>query len=994
MGRAARILYPLFLLSGFCGLIYESIWAKYLKLFLGHAAYAQAVVLVVFIGGMAIGAWLCGRFADKIRNPLVAYALAELAIGVAAVIFHRVFVAATGWAYASLLPSACNGEGVCISSWIFAASLILPQSILLGTTFPLMAAAIVRLAPERSGKTIATLYFLNSFGAVFGVLAASFVLVPWIGLPGASLSAGVANVLLAAVVYLYGRMREPAPALQPAAAANERAVGVGVLTLLVVALLTGLTSFVYEVVWIRMLSLVLGASTHAFELMLASFILGLALGGAWVRKRIDRLRDARSFLAIVQVVMGLLAVMTLALYNQMYEVMAWLLRSLARNDSGYVLFNAGSSIIAMGIMLPATFMAGMTLPLVTQLLIRSGHGERSIGYVYAWNTFGGIVGVLLAVHFGLPFAGLKWSLGIAAFVDIAIGLYLLIGFTSTARMPRSAIAVASVAAFAGVFAWSELDPQRMIAGVFRTGVARFGNGYTMRFIGDGKTSTIAVFDAPNGVRTIQTNGKPEASINLDGKTNATDEHTQTLAATLAFAFRPDVRDVAVIGFGSGMTTASVLTQPGVHRVDTIEIEPMMVAGAEYFRPAVDAAFADPRSKIIYDDARSYLARSGGRYDLIISEPSNPWVSGVASLFTAEFYEHMRRALRPGGVLVQWVQAYETNDRTIASITNAMSEVFTDFEVFRSNADMLFVARADGGVGALRADMFAHPSVRGMLEPLGIRGLVDLETRRIGGKRTLDQLLATTRAPANSDYFPIVESEAAHARFNASTAILPFDVLQLPLPLVDMFERRQWAASDWPAKPGPAAVGRASTSWLAAAAVHALTGQGPPEAVLPPEWLAGVAALHATFVECVASPNATGLLDVALGTAAVINRSLPPERAAQLWQAIASRPCAMKFPDRARWLALLHAVASRDSAATASRALTLLELPHTPSQTEFLVVCAYAGLRSAGRVDEAREFVRSWLPRLPPDLRRSPVMQAIAALSPPPIANGAAVAVPQ
>ena len=234
------LLFPLFFVSGFCGLIYESIWSHYLKLFLGHAAYAQTVVLVVFMGGMAIGAWLCGRFASRIRNPLLAYATAEFAIGWCAIAFHRVFVGATDWAYASLLPATCSAESWCLSSWILAAALILPQSILLGTTFPLMTGGILRALPLDPGRRIGLLYFLNSLGAVFGVLASAFVLIPAIGLPGASMTAGLLNVLLALAVYAIARRPghpEAAPPREPAAGAGNNA---SARLLLWVALLTGL----------------------------------------------------------------------------------------------------------------------------------------------------------------------------------------------------------------------------------------------------------------------------------------------------------------------------------------------------------------------------------------------------------------------------------------------------------------------------------------------------------------------------------------------------------------------------------------------------------------------------------------------------------------------------------------------------------------------------------------------------------------------------------
>src|SRR5688572_7166695 len=200
-----------FVASGFCGLIYESIWSHYLKLFVGHAAYAQTVVLVVFIGGMAIGAWLVGRVAKAIRAPLLVYAAVEAAIGVLSLVFHQVFVAATEWGYAVLLPAACTPESPCLAQWGLAAVLILPQSILLGTTFPLMTAGILRLSPRNPGSKIALFYFLNSIGAVAGVLGSAFVLIPALGLPGALFTAGLLNLGVALAAYACGKNTSSGP---------------------------------------------------------------------------------------------------------------------------------------------------------------------------------------------------------------------------------------------------------------------------------------------------------------------------------------------------------------------------------------------------------------------------------------------------------------------------------------------------------------------------------------------------------------------------------------------------------------------------------------------------------------------------------------------------------------------------------------------------------------------------------------------------------------
>ena len=506
--------YVLFAISGFCGLIYESIWAQYLKLFLGHAALAQSVVLVVFIGGMALGAWLCGRYAERIRHPLIAYAGAEFIVGLFAIKFHALFVLATGWGYDWLLPATCNETGFCASSWLLAAVLVLPQSILLGTTFPLMTAGVLRAFPEQPGRKIAFLYFLNSLGAAVGVLVSIFVLVPALGLPGTSLSAGLVNISLAIVVYfLYQKtMRthstprtvETIPDDQPALHT----------WLLAVAALTGLSSFMYEIVWIRMISMVLGASIHAFELMLASFILGLALGGLWIRRRIDALASPIATLATVQISMGVLALVTLPLFNRSFDMMAWLIGALRREASSYILYNLASSTISLLIMLPATIAAGMTLPLITFALLRTRVGERSIGHTYAANTMGSIIGVLLAVHLGLPMIGAKGTLVAAAGIDILLGVALIA--YPLRRAPRSwwrpALAAVGICTLVAIPLATQLDPLKLASSVFRTGNAKLPEGVHISYYRDGKTATVIVAESPQGMMVISTNGKADAGV--------------------------------------------------------------------------------------------------------------------------------------------------------------------------------------------------------------------------------------------------------------------------------------------------------------------------------------------------------------------------------------------------------------------------------------------------------------------------------------------------
>src|SRR5262245_21281771 len=510
MSRVPRsVFFLLFTVSGFAGLIYESICSHYLKLILGHAAYAQTLVLALFMGGMAIGSWLCSRWSLGWSNLLRGYALAEALIGLAAFLFHPVFVSATDAAYSSILPALGGELPATLFKWSLAGLLILPQSVLLGMTFPLMSAGLIRRYPGSPGESLAMLYFTNSFGAAIGVLASGFVMIEELGLPGTVRTAGALNLALAAAVWVLARGTEPALAGVRGEPGAERPYRL----FLTVAALTGAASFVFEIGWIRMLSLVLGSSTHSFELMLSAFILGIACGGYWVRRRIDSITDPVRFLGIVLTVMGLLALATLPLYGQMFSVMQAVIKALARTDAGYALFLVSSHGIALAVMFPATFCAGMTLPLITYALLRGGQGEKAIGAVYAANTLGSIAGVFFAAHIGMPWLGLKGLIACGAALDAGLGLLLLWRATGAQRL-RLAAAALALACFAAVLAGVQLDPYKMASGVFRHGELYSTRDAAMLMYRDGKTTTVSLMDFGTD-RSLRTNGKSDGAINME-----------------------------------------------------------------------------------------------------------------------------------------------------------------------------------------------------------------------------------------------------------------------------------------------------------------------------------------------------------------------------------------------------------------------------------------------------------------------------------------------
>lgn len=834
------VLVALFVLSGAAGLMYESIWTRYLGLFVGHSAYAQLLVLVIFLGGMSLGAHVVGRWSARLREPLLWYAGVELAVGAIALVFHPLFVAVTDGAYDHLFPALGGGAAVTVAKWAIAALLILPQSVLLGATFPLMSAGALRRTPEAPGRALALLYFANSLGAAGGVLVAGFVLLGRVGLPGTLVAAAACNGLVALGAYAAAHADDGEAAGAPAPYAVARAAGDGdvadgtaprrtvprvvVRTLLAVAFGTAAASFVYEIAWIRMLSLVVGSATHSFELMLSAFILGLALGAWWVRARADRFADPVAALGMTQWVMGSLAIAALPVYLWSFCAMAWLLAALDLTPEGYTTFSLARYALCLVVMLPATFCAGITLPLITRVLLTRGAGEGAVGQVYAVNTLGSIVGAAVSGLVLLPVLGLKWLLVVGALIDIGLGVWLLVQGPLLAsdasepaapepvapdlvaseppavaaeapgarpRRPRLAgadtaartylpVGAAATVILVLLAASTPFDPAVLTSGVYRYAQVSDPKDFLIPFYADGRTATVSVRrHVESRMLSLATNGKPDASLSLDwirpsaGDTLRGpiegDQVTQVLLPLITLAHAPDARTGVVIGEGSGMSSHLLLGSPALRALRTVDIEPMMIRGSRQFYPANRRVFDDPRSAFVLDDAKAYFAGAGQRFDLILSEPSNPWVSGVSGLFTDEFYARVTRYLAPGGVFGQWLHLYEIDDPLVTSVLAALHPHFPAYAIY-------LVSPADILVVATNAPTLRAPDWRvlgGAALAADLRHALPLDSATLAAailadRAALDPLLARY-TPVNSDYHPVLDLGAERTRYQRRSA---------------------------------------------------------------------------------------------------------------------------------------------------------------------------------------------------------------------------------
>ncbi|MEM7153550.1 MAG: MFS transporter [Myxococcota bacterium] len=811
--RRWGVLLLLFFLSGVSGLIYESLWSRYIRLFVGSAATAQILVLSLFMGGMSAGALLAGRYLKRVRSPVWVYGVIEGCIGLYALAFPYLHEGAVRLSYDVLFPALGGGVAVSVTKWLVAAALILPPCVMLGTTFPLMSVGILRRDLERSGEVLSLLYFTNSLGASLGALFSGFVLVARLGLPGTLMVAAAINVFIMLIAL---RDREPAPPIEhreEEEKTSEASRGPLVWLFLAVAFGTGLSSFMYEIGWIRLLSMVLGSATHSFEVMLSAFILGLAMGGLFIRKRMDRMKRPEVVLAVVQLAMGLAAILTLPLYQYAIMAMGWLMDfdagsrdlilvqlDLSRTESLWRVFNVLRYLLCLLIMFPATFCAGMTLPLLTHVMLKRGQAESVVGNVYGVNTLGAISGAVAAGLLLMPLIGIKGVVILGAVFDMVLGVLLILHEVrvgrATARVRtflRTAIA-GTVLTVAVAMSSIHIDPMVLTSTVFRSGRIHLPDSYEILHYVDGRTSTVTVIrnEAYEGYHVIYANGKPDASVILDrwpedrdpelGPEIAGDEPTQFLVGIVPLMARPEATDGAIIGFGSGITVHTVLGSPNLTRLDTVEIEPQMVEGSRLFNAVNHRAYEDPRSSIIYDDAKAYFASAGLKYDFIVSEPTNPWVSGVSSLFTVEFYQEVKRYLKPGGVLGQWLHGYELSDELLMSVLSAIDQEFEDYLIVRvGNYDWVILSAPDGPVPELSADVLEWEGMKESFALLGIHDAAQIDGLIVANRQLLHPFISK-RVP-NRDVAPLLDTGAEKQRFLRSSAEFLHRIRFSPGPLL-------------------------------------------------------------------------------------------------------------------------------------------------------------------------------------------------------------------
>lgn len=725
-----RAILAAYAMSGAAGLIYEVVWQRSLALIIGSTTVATAATLVAFLGGLAVGAFAVGAIIRGTRHPLKTYAFLELGIAGCAAALTWLWADTGWWAALTWRLAGESSTGLLAARWAVAgASLLLPAA-LMGGTFPVLAA--YRPDSVLAGAWVPMLYAANTLGGVVGAAGAGFLFLPALGARGATAVAILLNACAAVAALAVSRRRaaEGTPGTDVAVLADpapRRAVRQSVTGLWLVIGLGGAVTLAFEVVWTRALTLVLGSSTYAFATMLVTYIGGLALGAVVGAQVAPRLQRPAASLGWVQIGTAVGALLALHLVPQLPVAFLYMFRLTGDHPLALTL---GMSALSAAIMLPTALTQGMIVPIAIHVLAAASRSAgRGAGAAYAVSTVGAVAGTVVTTFWLIPalrIEGAGGTVAAAALVGAALA------FASERQGQRwPAVRAVVTGAFALALVFPRWDPVRLGTGVYRDApqllqlypspreFPRIFEHYRPLFYRDGAGASVLVYERPSlgplPHRVLTIDGKVEASTAADMATQVLSGHVPL------FVGAPSGRAL-VVGVASGITLGALARHP-FREIVAVEIEPAVLEAASAFRAFNHDVLNDPRVRLVVDDGRNYLAAPGRPFDVIVSEPSNPWIPGAARLFTHEFFRLARQRLSDDGVFVQWIQLYGLEPELLRAVVRTFQAVFPEALAVRSGGGDLLLLGAARPVRldyARTAELLRNPAVSTDLERVGIR----------------------------------------------------------------------------------------------------------------------------------------------------------------------------------------------------------------------------------------------------------------------------------
>jgi spermidine synthase len=684
------ILYVIFFLSGATGLVYEVIWVRLTGLVFGNTSQAISTVLGAFMAGLALGSWKLGQQADRSKNPLRLYGLLEIGIGISAAAVPLTFRTLNNLYFAAAPSVSMVPGGSALIRFGASFIVLLTPTFLMGGTLPVLTRFFTASIEEVEGK-VGVLYALNTFGAAAGSVVAALVLIPGIGNIRTTLTIATLNVAIGLFALWTAEFEARTPkseveefAGRPSKSIDPASDRMVLLTLAV----SGFVAMMYEVAWTRALSAMIGSSTYAFSIMLVTFLVGIALGSSII----GRYRPAANLrlLGLLQLgvaIGGLIFIVgyLVAPYGLIAFIRAFYY--------GFPAILTIQFIISAALMIFATLCMGATFPVASQVysskfLILG----RSIGNIYSLNTLGAIAGSLFAGFVLMPLIGTERTIIAGIFFNASVALLLLSGKRQgeglTQAFAIGLLLLATVSMRGGVF-WK---PDIMDRGVLIYSHAfdsrpelTIGEHYDdtdVVYFKEGNNATISARKGENYIA-LRTNGKVDAS-------NRDDMITQLAVGWLPIFYHPNPKSALVIGYGSGATVGAVAAAKDVEDIDCVEIEPAVFGAAPWFSDINRRSYESSKLHMIFNDARNYMNVTHKQYDLIISEPSNPWIAGVASLFTAEFYDRAAQVLKPDGIFAQWIQLYELDPEDLRMILYEVQRKFPEVSLWVTDSDLIVI----------------------------------------------------------------------------------------------------------------------------------------------------------------------------------------------------------------------------------------------------------------------------------------------------------------
>jgi spermidine synthase len=795
-----------FILSGATGLIYEVLWARMLGLVFGATTFAISTVLAAFMGGLALGSAWAGRLAARIKRPLRAYALIEIGIALYALAVPLLF-ALVNYLYA-LVWAELHPGFYSFSLWRFVLScaVLLVPTALMGATLPVLSAALMR-SPAVTSSSVARLYTCNLVGAIFGTIIAGFLLLPTLGVSLTIYTAATINIIVGIVAFLidlrYGSVLTSAGVETVETVASPKALPVeeSVEALaenqpvggksidgkfwLMCACVSGFVTISAQVAWTRVLTMVIGSSTYAFSIVVALFLLGLS-GGAYMVGHAKIRETLRRKILKVELATAVSLLLSLLIINQTPNIL--INTGLRLNLGSWTGLLALQIFVAGLLILVPALLMGMVMPLVLVWASEAG-GEQSVrlvGRSYALNTLGAIAGAFGTGFILIPKASTRFTILFAATLCIIVaGLAYRPPSTVTDKDLRRGIAAgATVALIILLFiAAPKLDTFDLSLGAYDSLVrvlarTRSTGGNDGRFEKSTEDTHMLLMYEEGPTATVSVrNDWDIISLAINGRTNASDKEdmpTQVMLGQLPLLLAPRIENGLIVGFGSGVTVGSMLQSP-IKQLECVELEPAVIRAGDYFNHVNNQPRRDARLQLIVDDARAYLRVNPTQYNMIVSEPSHPWVPGVANLFTREFFELGRSRLTEDGIFVQWLQIYQLSNDGLRSVLATYKSVFPHVLVFRvggatKGKDLLLVGSRSPLTLERMTERFTDAKIKAELARIKIMGRSDVEawyvcdetqlTPAIEGAtiNTDDNMYIENRTPREA-FLPLMEVNA-------------------------------------------------------------------------------------------------------------------------------------------------------------------------------------------------------------------------------------------